>query len=61
MAVLLAHNRDPDQMQHSVASHLGLHCLPITFLGLMGKNLWHACWVKYSVDHILKYFSYFYL
>ena len=26
---------DPDQMSHSVASDLGLHCLPITFLGIL--------------------------
>ena len=25
---------DPDQMLHSAASDLGLHCLPITLLGV---------------------------
>ena len=30
--VLLANNVDPDQMPHYVASDLGLHCLPMTFL-----------------------------
>ena len=29
---------DPDQMPHSVASDLGLHCLPVTLLwGLQTK------------------------
>ena len=30
MAELFANNGDPDQMQRSAASDLGLHCLPIT-------------------------------
>ena len=30
-AKLFANSGDPDQMPHSVASALGLHCLPITF------------------------------
>ena len=41
MAKLFANNGDPDQMPHSVASDLGLHCLPITHMGLpttMGKT-----------------------
>ena len=29
---------DPDQMPHYVASDLGLHCLPMTFLQVPGKN-----------------------
>ena len=32
MAELFANNVDPDQMPHSAASGLGLHCLPITLL-----------------------------
>ena len=32
MAILLAHNVDPDQTPHYVASVQGLHCLPMTFL-----------------------------
>ena len=27
------YNVDPDQMPHYVASDLGLHCLPMTFMG----------------------------
>ena len=30
-AKLFANEGDPDQMLHSVASDLGLHCLPIIF------------------------------
>ena len=30
-AKLSANSGDPDQMLHSAASDLGLHCLPITF------------------------------
>ena len=30
-ASLFANSADPDQMPHSAASDLGLHCLPITF------------------------------
>ena len=32
MAKLFANSGDPDQMPRSVASDLGLHCLPITLL-----------------------------
>ena len=32
MAKLFANSGDPDQMPHTVASDLGLHCLPITLL-----------------------------
>ena len=29
-----SNSADPDQMPHSAASDLGLHCLPITLLGV---------------------------
>ena len=32
MVELFANSADPDQMQHSAASDLGLHCLPVTLL-----------------------------
>ena len=32
MANLFANSGDPDQMPHSAASDLGLHCLPMTLL-----------------------------
>ena len=34
MAEVFANSEDPDQTPHSAASDLGLHCLPITFLGV---------------------------
>ena len=34
----LAHNVEPDQMPHYVASDLGLRCLPITSYEFPGKN-----------------------
>ena len=34
MVELFANSRDPDQMPHSAASDLGLHCLPVTLLGI---------------------------
>ena len=34
MIELLANSRDPDQMTHSSTSDLGLHCLPVTHLGV---------------------------
>ena len=30
--------RDLDQMQHSMASDLGLHCLQMPILGMPGRN-----------------------
>ena len=41
IAELFANSGDPDQMPHSVASDLGLHCLPITLLGVSRLQ-----WVK---------------
>ena len=34
MIELFANSGDPDQMPHSAAPDLGLHCLPITPLGV---------------------------
>ena len=34
IAKLFANSGDTDQLLHSAASDLGLHCLPITFLGV---------------------------
>ena len=34
MVELFANSDDTDQMLHSAASDLGLHCLPITLLGV---------------------------
>ena len=38
MVELFANSGDPDQMLHSGASDLGLHCLPITLLGAPDHN-----------------------
>ena len=37
--VFNANSIDPDQMSHSAASNLGLHCLPVTHLTKMGEKL----------------------
>ena len=39
MVQLFANIGDPDQMPHSVASDLGLHCLPVTCLGVSSLQL----------------------
>ena len=49
MAKLFANSGDPDQMPHSAASDLGLHCLPITLLRVSRLQ-----WFK-SVDYSANY------
>ena len=41
MFELFANSGDPDQMSHSAVSDLGLHCLPVTILGVSSLQ-----WVK---------------
>ena len=48
MVELFAKGGDPDQMPHSAASDLGLHCLPITFLGV-SRLLWFKQVIKQTV------------
>ena len=43
MVELFANGGDPDQTLHSAASDLGLHCLPVTLLGISRLQ-----WVKQS-------------
>ena len=47
MAKIVANSGDPDQTPRSVASDLGLHCLPIIILGVSSlqwvKQFSHAC------------------
>ena len=43
MAELFANSGDPDQMLHSVASDLGLHCLPFTLLGVSRLQCVYIC------------------
>ena len=44
MAKIFANSGAPDQMLHSAASDLGLHCLPITLLGVSQLK-----WVKVNI------------
>ena len=46
MGELFANSGDPDQMPHSAASDLGLHCLPVTLLGVFRLQ-----WVKMPNHH----------
>ena len=60
MVELFANRGDPDQMPHSVVSDLGLHCLPVTRLGVVSLQ-----WVKEAVtavvaDNSLKYVFFFF-
>ena len=50
MVELFSNNGDPDQMPHSAASHLDLHCLPITLLWVSQLQ-----WV--NIDHLNLYHS----
>ena len=34
MSKLLVNSRDPNRTPHSVASDLGLYCLPVTLMGV---------------------------
>ena len=46
MAEVFANSGDPDQMPHSAASDLGLHCLPVTVLRVSRLQ-----WVKPQLGH----------
>ena len=50
MAKLFANSGDPDQMPHSAASDLGLHCLLVTLL-VISKLQWVK--VSHSREKIL--------
>ena len=54
MAKLFANSEDPNQMLHSAASDLGLHCLPITLLGSPDCNgsLLHILSKKNSANRV---------
>ena len=45
MVELFANSGDPDQAPHSVASDLGLQCLPVTRLGVSSLQWvgWFVC------------------
>ena len=46
MDKLFANSEAPDQTPRSAASDLGLHCLPITLLGVSRLQ-----WVKFTSPH----------
>ena len=50
MVKLSVNSEDPDQTPHSAASDLGLHCLPITLLGVSRLQ-----WVNKCVDWAIKF------
>ena len=56
MFELFANSGDPDQTWHSVASDLGLHCLPVTrFRGLqpsMGLNIMEVCLCYFILNDV---------
>ena len=43
-----ANSGDPDQMPHSAASDLGLHCLPIIFLRVSRLQSVNKCFKKFE-------------
>ena len=43
MAKLSGNSEDPDQTPHYVVSDLGLHCLPVTLLGVSRLQLVNIC------------------
>ena len=49
MVALFANSGNPDQTPHTAASDLGLHCLPITLLGISRLQ-----WVK-SNEHFTEF------
>ena len=53
MVELFANSGDPDQMPHSAASELGLHCLPVNPLG--GPSLQ---WVKDPTSKMKLFLNY---
>ena len=54
MAKLFANSGEPDQMPHSVASDLGLHCLPATFFGISRLKCITGNFFFFAEDKIVK-------
>ena len=59
MVEVFANSIDPDQMPHSVVSDLGLHCLPVTLLGV-SRLQWVKASSKILADNILNFFLLFF-
>ena len=54
MAKMFSNSRDPDQMRHSVASGLGLHCLLVTLLRVSRlKWINNNCYVLQSQSKMI--------
>ena len=51
MVELFANSGDPDQTPRSAASDLGLHCLPITLLGVTRLQWVNCIWSKLQFYH----------
>ena len=49
MAKLFANSGDPDQMPHSTTSDLGLHCLPMTLLGVSRQQWVNQCLLNHQL------------
>ena len=65
MVELFANSGDPDQTPRSAASDLGLHCLPVTLLGLSSLqwvNLYHHMntFQQMTSWHFSLFFSFFF-
>ena len=56
----LANSADPDQILHSAASDLDLHCLPITLMGVSRLKWINACYIKNIaiINHVVNCFLY---
>ena len=52
MVELFANSGDPDQTPRSAASDLGLHCLPLTRLGVFSLQ-WVNVYNDQSIDELL--------
>ena len=53
MVELFANSGDPDQTPHSAVSDLGLHCLPVTRLGVLSSNVNHNCRLHFRFFFII--------
>ena len=56
---MFANSGDPDQMPHSVASDLGLHCLPITLLWVSRLQWVNRPWHSMGFPYLALTFWYF--
>ena len=57
MAKLFANSGDPDQMLHSSASDLGLHCLPSSLFGVSRQKLVNNLLCFLSISATTKCFT----